>query len=272
MTAIDFSKELAEFLEEAQTTSSTGDFCRASVTPVYAAFAGKNTEVFSIVEGRSAAYAKAEAHLAANGVDKRPVAAFSLVRYLPFLQREKQPAWKEGSWRDLYMPFDRTVWEVVSKGWSLVNEEGVDVSPLAGRYARDLWVHIVNVPHPSFDKNDPTSWSSYNSYQNAEGETRAQVLRKIVAAFETQAELVAYMREQGVEVQVQSGGAVEELDLAKISVPESWKYPANLWEPSLKDIVAALVDGKSPASVFATWNSALSKEDFDAIVAVVMPF
>lgn len=172
-------------------------------------------------------------------------------------------------------------WVAVTKALYDRQEDGTDISPVQGRYGRDLWVHISRQADKTWIYDDPETHHAGNSrtYIDDEGVERVTAKRidVVAAAFNTRAELEQYMQKQGVEV-VSQGGSAD--SVGDIVFPQEWAdahdVSVALWESSLindaRDHIKANLKEFPPATFTSRRQTFLEtmSEEWDGIPVSVL--
>lgn len=134
------------------------------------------------------------------------------------------------------------------------------------KFGVEQYVVFGAVPDPTFDRDDPETWTPYNSRYN-DGETYANYYDTVVAAFDTKSDAVAWMSENGIEV----GGDAEGEPLVEASqIPEAPQGLLNTagfstkdWPGIYESIVSAVgVDPNKPLPQFIAKAKAHYQDDW----------
>ena len=298
--------DFADFFEELNEGSGErtyfGDFCRVRLDPAYAAFVSGDVQVFSVIDsgGKAEAKALAAEHLRANGYSSKgnnrrsPAVCMRLRIYKDsFINEKNTKNWRDDHWDDT---FSRSVykdeegnwhstpgWLETMKTWYLLADDGeTNIAPIQAKdYGHDLWAHVDRVRHPDFVKGLPLDEQRYGTaYEDKEsGEVRANTINVVRAAFKTKSQLLAYMKENGYEVETQEASGEEKIDFSNVdpaavatsvTPPDNWEekdYTAQVWTDCVSDIVKSLKKGAAPTAIFLQWRDTFSREKFDEIVA-----
>lgn len=139
---------------------------------------------------------------------------------------------------------------VTSPNWTMVfeslvkkDDEGTNVAPFADfEFGDTVWAHMQLRKDLTFDYEKPETWGAWNSTtKEIDGEERTFPKDRtvLVKAFKTQAELIAYMNENGYEIVEQgSTGAKKDGHLPDVTFPEDWAKDNNItkgdWDNSFK--------------------------------------
>lgn len=138
------------------------------------------------------------------------------------------------------------MWELLYESVVKI-EDGVNVAPFAGfDYGKDVWAHVRLVADPSFDRDNPRKSNSEKGV-NAKGEEQWFAKRNpiLIKVFSTRDELIAYMRETGVNV-IGVGDSPHAPKLSDVTDPVQWRETCEIglpeWNEYLKDLHKTISD------------------------------
>lgn len=166
---------------------------------------------------------------------------------------------------------------------------GYNVEPKLGKegFGKDVWVLFQRKPDLSFDRDDESTWTKYNSYTSGEGEeekTGPQYYDYVAEVFGSKDEAVKWMQANGHEL---GGDMVDgKEETIGVEMPDSflseeaWADDAeSSWKEIKNDLVKDLTPIASmakPAQVKAlnnvaeTWS--ISVETLKAVLTQLTPF
>lgn len=283
------SVNIFDFFEEADEQGGGGSFgvvCRARLDTGYYAMISGNSKFFPALDMNKKGEVRNAASTYLESVGGKlsrgnPAFAFQFTQFKDGFLNAKAPNWEGDSFTSVFhsrrlptgqddesgrMIFDVTPdYSVFSSG---LRDLGEQANEFVGR---EVYVHYIRVPDPTFDKDDESTHTQYNHWMNAEGEPVPNLIPKIVAFFHTQEEALAYLEEHGQDVSgenEESGGvdSVFEMVNGEVEMPDGFAE-GEMWEPSdypalLKGLVTSFVSGKDLKSVVSDYKDTPFNKQF----------
>ena len=254
--------------EQGDGGGSFGAVCRVLVETGYYAMVSGNSKFFPSLDSTNRAEVRQQAHTYLESVGGKanrgnPAFSFRFTRFKDGFLNTKAPNWENNEFSSVFHS-RRLPAGVDENGKALfditpdyrvfvatLQEMGEEANQFIGR---EVYAHYVNVPDPTFVKDDESTHTDYNHWMDAEGNPVANFIPQIVRFFSTEQEAIAYLKENDVELvgETEASGGVDDLVervSAQVEMPDGFPSEDGMWEESdyadlLAGAVTALVSGK----------------------------
>lgn len=221
---------ITEFLEEYGTDFEPKyDVLQMKISGGFGVFAGRQSKFFETLSNEksvtAAAREEARKYIAGlKGLDYEPKVypAVEQVWFTPILNRDKQPNWENGEWREMKR---RTVvqingeWQETGDWVAFKRQWADDNAPLNdSHFGKKLWVLANFIAHPDFDENAPDKYTAQMKdgqfvVDEQTGKYKPQYIRVVHQVLGDRAAADAWLAANGGGEQ--SGGGEQKDDLEK---------------------------------------------------------
>lgn len=204
-----------------------------------------------------------------NGGEDEPRAVIRLVKYTPVISKEEQPHWRDGE-----NSTQMSIGYSNDPDWVKFSEQFREDGILPdSKFGQKIWVHVLNVPYPSFVKDDPSTHKKWNSWTNTEGEPMPSFMPIVQKLFGSEEEARAWYKEQVVDVATVSnsnGMTWKEAVEKTMPMPVGWDQngadgwtalPADSWVATATDLIGDMINKNAdPAEYARQWNGPITAE------------
>lgn len=272
------SFDVMDFLEknaaDFQHDLNRDDYLPMRLDAGFGVFSGANTKLF-VVDDNSDETRKRVAKEARDYLAKLKYGfVFPAIRqtwYAEFLNREKQPSWRDGIWEEMLYPENEVVdgQELLEPFWAMFSAQWMgDDAPISKTdFGKKLWMRSTSRSHPNFDPEVPsyktTQMKDGKPVKDDEGVNRKRYLRlaqEVIGRTKEEAEL--WMKTHNINSD-DSGGAnpdqVDALDKALLdlrsTLPQKVRkeYGSDKqWMDSVKDVFNGIHNGKDQSAWIET--------------------
>lgn len=278
---------ISQFLEEYGTDFDPKvDLLQMKISAGFGVFAGRESKFFESKSNEKsvAEAARNEARKYAETLGKKPKVypAVEQVWYTPILNKDRQPNWPDGEWREMKR---RTVvqvnggdWEETGD-WIVFSRQWADDNPAIKpqHFGQKLWVLAGYVSHPDFDPNAP---DKYTSYLGDDGEYHPRYIRVVSQVIGDRAAADAWLAANGGDSKDSNSEHDEALEKELIEIynrmpilqRKQYSGVAE-WLPNAKEILSILQQGGDTSdwvsSGLVTKNAI---DEIDALAKAHPPF
>lgn len=225
-----------------------------------------------------------------KGLDYEPTVkgAIEQVWYLPILNRDKQPNWKDGEWRELRKYTGVQVngkWEPTGDWVVFIRQWADDDAPVKSHhFGKKLWVLAKYVPHPDFNEDMPTKYTAQMKdgafFVGEDGKYKPQYIRVVHQVLGDRAAADAWLAANGGDSKDSNSEHDEALEKELIEIynrmpilqRKQYSGVAE-WLPNAKEILSILQQGGDTSdwvsSGLVTKNAI---DEIDALAKAYPPF